>query len=137
ESPPPATAKPSNGTTNGAANGSNGAGKSVPAEVIQPEAPAPAAPADTATPAPVVAAPGGRLVRLAFTPSGNLPQDKHRMRMAFELLARQPGKDVFHFNIGNRYTVEFPGQTTHYTEALSQKLEQISGVKILGVTTAD
>lgn len=129
---PEMEAAPVNGHANGK-NGSNGHSP-LPAEVIIPAAVEPVRPVAPALSTP---AGGGRRVELAFTPSGNLPQDKHCMRAAFELLTRHPGKDTFQIKIGERYTIEFPEKNTHYTEALSQKLEQIAGVKIIAVTGLD
>jgi len=130
--PQPQSAQPAR--PNGHANGINGhAAPIAPPPVVETPLAATRIATAEAGFIPPKLANGNRVIELAFTPSGNLPQDKHCMRMAFDLLTRYPGKDIFNFKIGGRYTVEFPEKTTHYTEALLQKLEQISGVKIVAV----
>jgi DNA polymerase-3 subunit alpha len=143
QEPEPPLAAATNGHANGHTNGSNGHAtheRSQPEPVVQQPSP----PAEVIAPAKGPDQPkapltrnGGRVLELSFTPSGNLPHDKHCMRMAFDLLTRHPGKDSFYINIGGRYTIEFPESSTHVTTALSQKLAQISGLSIIGVNEID
>ncbi len=116
-------------------NGANGKNGHVSAPAVTP--PLPLSPPE---PLPKVAYTKTdntfRHIHIAITPSGNLAQDKHCLRMAFDLLAQRPGKDVFNFHVmgrGNKYQIEFPNQTTHFTSHLKQQLEQISGVAVLRV----
>jgi DNA polymerase-3 subunit alpha len=67
--------------------------------------------------------------------TGNLADDKHRMRMVYTLLLQYPGKDQFSFYIPNgakEIQIEFPNQTTHYTLHLKQKLEML-GARLLRI----
>jgi DNA polymerase-3 subunit alpha len=67
--------------------------------------------------------------------TGNLANDKHRLRMVYTLLLQYPGKDQFSFYIPNgtkEIQIEFPNQTTHYTLHLKQKLEML-GARLLRV----
>lgn len=67
--------------------------------------------------------------------SGNLAEDKHRLRMVFTLLIQYQGRDLFSFYIPNGVKdiqIDFPNQTTHYTLHLKQKLEML-GARLVRV----
>jgi DNA polymerase-3 subunit alpha len=63
--------------------------------------------------------------------TGNLVQDKHRLKTVYELLVQNPGQDRFSLYIpsGNKTTrVDFPNHTTQDSAHLRQQLIQLLGV---------
>jgi DNA polymerase-3 subunit alpha len=67
--------------------------------------------------------------------TGNLAEDKHRLRMVYTLLIQYHGRDHFSFYIPNGskdVQIDFPNQTTHYTLHLKQKLEML-GARLVRV----
>jgi DNA polymerase-3 subunit alpha len=72
------------------------------------------------------------LLNILIPRTGNIVQDKHCMKMVFELLTRYPGNDHFRFYIPNgekQIPVDFPNHTTKNTEHLRQQLSRILGEK--------
>jgi hypothetical protein len=66
-----------------------------------------------------------RWLHIRIPATGNLPRDKERMRRIFALLTDRPGNDLFSFHIPNgpkEIQIDFPNQTTKYTEYLRQQL---------------
>ncbi len=69
-------------------------------------------------------------LHIRIPPTGNLVRDKDRMRRIFALLTDRPGNDLFSFHIPNgpkEIQIDFPNQTTKYTEYLRQQL-QLAGI---------
>jgi DNA polymerase-3 subunit alpha len=113
--------------SNGHANGQNGAA-SRPIPLTEPPQPSP----ETNIPPTV------QTYRLHITlqRTGNLAQDKHRLRSIYDLLKETPGDDHFIFYIPNgnkKIQIDFPNQTTRYTARLEQRLVQILGAKAVRV----
>jgi DNA polymerase-3 subunit alpha len=78
----------------------------------------------------------GHQLHITIPRSGNLSQDKHRMKMAYQLLTQNPGDDRFVFYIPNgnkRVQIDFPNQTTRYTAHLEQQLVQMLGATAVRV----
>ncbi len=80
--------------------------------------------------------PKSHRLHITLPRSGNLVQDKHRMKNIYELLKATPGNDEFIFYIPNgnkKIQIQFPNQTTHYTAHLEQRLVQLLGAKAVRV----
>jgi DNA polymerase-3 subunit alpha len=63
--------------------------------------------------------------------TGNLVQDKHRLKTVYKLLVQNPGQDHFSLYIpsGNKTTrIDFPNHTTQDSAHLRQQLIQLLGV---------
>ncbi len=76
--------------------------------------------------------PAPRRLRITIRRTGDLAQDKHRLRIVYSLLTKKPGRDQFVLYIpngNNKVQIDFPNQTTHYTAGLEQEL-----VRMLGAT---
>jgi DNA polymerase III alpha subunit len=82
---------------------------------------------------PVQEQPSSLITHLkVFIPrTGNLVQDKHRLKTVYELLVQNPGQDHFSLYIpsGQKTTrVDFPNHTTQDSAHLRQQLIQLLGV---------
>lgn len=110
---------------NGHANGGNGV-----SHAAQPEASAQAQPSQSGQKA------SSHRLHITLPRTGNLVQDKHRLKSIYDLLKEKPGNDRFVFYIPNgnkKIQIEFPNQTTHYTAHLEQQLVQLLGAKSVRV----
>ena len=124
--PPSSLSKPqdshSNGQPNGTANGSTNNGQSV---VAQP----PSEPTHPST----------RRLKITIPRTGDLRQDKHRLKTVYNLLTETPGDDRFVFYIPNgnqKVQIDFPNQTTRYTAQLEQKLVLLLGATAVRVDSS-
>jgi DNA polymerase-3 subunit alpha len=92
---------------------------------VPPQKPVQAEPQPKKPPVP-------RRLRVTMQRTGDLVQDKHRLRVVYNLLTKTPGQDQFVLYIpngNNKVQIDFPNQTTHYTAGLEQEL-----VRMLGAT---
>jgi DNA polymerase-3 subunit alpha len=75
----------------------------------------------------------GRQLHITLPLTGNLTDDKHRLKTVFDVLTETPGKDAFSIYIatGNQSPVriDFPNHSTHYTARLQQRLTLILGAR--------
>jgi DNA polymerase-3 subunit alpha len=99
----------------------------LPPDILLAEAPVAYHTPESLPPAipPIVDETLARWLHIRIPPTGNLPRDKERMRRIFALLTDRPGNDLFSFHIPNgpkEIQIDFPNQTTKYTEYLRQQL---------------
>lgn len=138
DTPPASTVKRPSSPPNGAANGKNGANGHVSAPVVQPAMPPPPPkpPEPELLASPPASQTSGHRLHITIPRTGSLSQDKHRMKMVYNLLTQTPGNDGFIFYIpdGNkRVKVDFPNHTTHYSAHLEQQLVQMLGATAVRV----
>ncbi len=89
-----------------------------------------------AEPGPVEPAPIPRWLHITIPCTGNLTQDKHRLKTVYNLLIQTPGEDHFSFYLpkGNKkIRIDFPNQTTRDTAGLRQQLTQLLGATAVRV----
>ena len=140
-----------NGHTNGksterSSNGTNGHQPELKNEIAaapQPETAADILPQPTEPSAAVrrpAAQPGGSWLHITVPRTGDLVQDKHRLRRIYELLVETPGDDGFSIYIPNddqKIRIDFPNNSTRYTARLQQSLTLILGAKAVRVEQTD
>jgi hypothetical protein len=137
ETAPPRQNSLANGTngTNGK-HGANGHVADPAMSALPPDSPPEP---DLLTEPPTIQTPAedsGHQLHITIPRSGNLSQDKHRLKMAYQLLTQNPGEDRFVFYIPNgnkRVQIDFPNQTTRYTVKLEQQLVQMLGATAVRV----
>jgi DNA polymerase-3 subunit alpha len=122
---PPSSNQKRNGHHHG--NGVNGAGRSAADQAA-------AGPETTSPPDQVE--PSVRWLHITIPNTGNLTQDKHRLKTIFSLLTQSSGHDRFSFYIpqGNKKVrMDFPNQTTRDSAHLRQQIVQMLGATALQV----
>jgi hypothetical protein len=76
---------------------------------------------------------GKRQLHITLPLTGNLTDDKHRLKTIFDVLTETPGEDAFsiYISAGKQppVRIDFPNHSTHYTARLQQKLALIVGAK--------
>ncbi len=106
------------------------------AEVALPYLPPPPPPPLEAELAPAPLAPTTRWLHITIPNTGNLVQDKARMKQIYALLSEQPGSDHFSFYIpdgSKKVRIDFPNQTTRHTAHLQKQLIEVLGVSAVRV----
>jgi DNA polymerase-3 subunit alpha len=144
--PPPAVPA-SNGHANGHANGHSGSNgvnghgsnghqpEPKPDPANEPATPEPATPT-----VPPSLQPGSSWLHVTLPRTGDLGQDKHRLRMVYTLLTDTPGSDGFSIYIPNgngKVRIDFPNASTRYTAKLQQHLTMMLGAKSVRVEPVD
>jgi len=77
-----------------------------------------------------------RWLHVTLRRTHNLAQDKHLMKMVYNLLSEKPGDDRFSLYIPSgrkKIRIDFPNQTTRDTAHLRQKLAQLLGATAVRV----
>ena len=128
--PPPPPGWPGTNGHQPEANGHQQSTKIMEPSMPYMPPPPPAPPAVDEEPTSPKTVPTPRWLHVTLRRTDNLAQDKHLMKIVYNLLSEKPGEDRFSLYIPSgrkKIRIDFPNQTTQDTAHLRQKLTQLLG----------